>query len=411
MFFNRATAYRAQYGNDTGGGIDPTKCPLNETLVPVNGFRNNYPIRKFGAIVANTQNLAGARFIAMTSPKPPQKKSGEQTRLQMVDIARLAGVSTSTVSRALSGSHLVNEETRIRVTELARSLKYQINIGAKNLRLGQNKTVAVVVPYAAANRQNISDPFFIGMLGSLADALTELGYDMLLSRIDAEHLDSAAAHYTSGRAIGVILIGQWQHHDQLNQLAVQHAPVVVWGAQLPQQLYCTVGSDNIEGGGLATAHLLERGRRRIAFFGDRHLPEVAHRFMGYQRAHQAAGVPLQESLFINAPFTPDGGRIAAEFLIANELKFDAIFACSDLLAMTATNTLRAAGIHIPHDVAIVGYDDIELAAHFHPPLTTVRQPIDQAGRVLVDSLMRLVEGESVTPILLPTRLIIRETSG
>jgi DNA-binding LacI/PurR family transcriptional regulator len=344
-------------------------------------------------------------------PKPIKKSMSEQARLQMADIARLAGVSTSTVSRALNGSNLVNEETRIRVTELARSLKYQINIGAKNLRLGQNKTVAVVVPYATANRQNISDPFFIGMLGSLADALTDLGYDMLLSRVNADHLDAASALYSSGRAIGVILIGQWQHHDQLNELAMQRAPVVVWGARLPTQLYCTVGSDNVEGGGLATSHLIERGRKQIAFFGDQNLPEVAHRFSGYKAALDKAGIALRDDLCVSAPFTPDGGRIAVEHLLAQDIKFDAIFACSDLLAMTATNTLRAAGIHVPHDVAVVGYDDIELAAHFHPPLTTVRQQIDMAGRALVDSLMRLVEGEAVEPTLLPTRLVIRETSG
>jgi DNA-binding LacI/PurR family transcriptional regulator len=221
------------------------------------------------------------------------KTAKEQARLQMADIARLAGVSTSTVSRALNGSNLVNEETRVRVTELARSLNYQINIGAKNLRLGQNKTVAVVVPYATANRQHISDPFFISMLGSLADALTDLGYDMLLSRIDADHLDAAGNLFSSGRAIGVILIGQWQHHDQLNELARQRVPVVVWGAQLPQQLYCTVGSDNVEGGELATRHLLERGRKQIAFFGDRNLPEVSLHVMRFAltpRLRPMAGV-------------------------------------------------------------------------------------------------------------------------
>jgi DNA-binding LacI/PurR family transcriptional regulator len=355
---------------------------------------------------------ACAFMSAPNVPKPVNKKTvSEQARLQMADIARLAGVSTSTVSRALNGSNLVNEETRVRVTELARSLNYQINIGAKNLRLGQNKTVAVVVPYATANRQHISDPFFISMLGSLADALTDLGYDMLLSRIDADHLDAAGNLFSSGRAIGVILIGQWQHHDQLNELARQRIPVVVWGAQLPQQLYCTVGSDNVEGGELATAHLLERGRKQIAFFGDRKLPEVLQRFTGYQHALARAGVEVRDALCVNAPFTPEGGRVAVEHLLAQKIQFDAVFACSDLLAMTATNTLRAAGIHVPHDVAVVGYDDIELAAHFHPPLTTVRQQIDMAGHTLVASLMDLVEGHVVTPTLLPTRLIVRETSG
>jgi DNA-binding LacI/PurR family transcriptional regulator len=347
----------------------------------------------------------------MTNKKPRKTGYTEQARLQMTDIARLAGVSTATVSRALSDSKLVNEKTRARVRDLAQSLKYQVNEGAKNLRLGQSKTVAVVVPYVAAQRQNITDPFFIGMLGSLADAVTDLGFDLLLSRIDAEHLDSAAALYTSGRAIGVILIGQWQHHDQLNRLAAQRVPVVVWGAQLPLQLYCTVGSNNVEGGFQAAAHLLARGRKRIAFFGDRSLPEVAHRFSGYQQAHLAAGVAMQKALCITAPFTADGGRIATEFLLASKVKFDAIFACSDLIAMTAANTLRKAGIHVPADVALVGFDDIEMALHFHPPLSTVHQQIDVAARALVDSLMRIVAGENVPPTLLPTRLVVRETSG
>jgi DNA-binding LacI/PurR family transcriptional regulator len=335
----------------------------------------------------------------------------EMSRLQMADIAKLAGVSTSTVSRALNGSGLVNEATRKRISELARSMNYSINIGAKNLRLKQNKTVAIVVPYDATNKQPISDPFFLKMIGSLSSALTDRGYDVLLSRVDAERLDSAAGLYDTGRVNGIILIGQWRHHDQLNALAERRVPVAVWGAKMPDQLYSTVGSDNKLGGKLATDHLLARGRHHIAFLGDPTLPEVAMRFKGYCDALKSKGVKFDEKLTVVTPFTEDGGRIAVQNLIAQHIKFDAIFACSDLLAFNAINTLRAQGIHVPHDVAVVGYDDIELAKYFHPPLTTIRQSLDDAGRSLVDSLIAITQGEEPKSVLLPTSLIVRDTSG
>ena len=227
----------------------------------------------------------------------------DKRRMQMADIARLAGVSTSTVSRALNGSPLINEETRQRVTELARSLNYTINQSAKNLRLGDNRTIGVVIPFDRKTRQHVSDPFFLGMLGSLADALTDRRYDLLLSRVDAEHLDDLADLYDTGRASGIIVIGQWGHHDQLNELAARRVPFVVWGAQLPRQLYCSVGSDNVSGGSLATEHLLEQGRRRIAFLGDTGLPEVAQRHQGYLQAHRRLGVAVDPELHIVAPFT------------------------------------------------------------------------------------------------------------
>jgi DNA-binding LacI/PurR family transcriptional regulator len=334
-----------------------------------------------------------------------------QQRLQMADIAHLAGVSTSTVSRALANSPLVNAKTRARIEELARSLNYSINIGAQNLRLKVNRTVAVVVPFDAQMRQHLSDPFFLGLLGSIADALTEQGYDMLLSRVDAEHLDSVAQAVESGRAIGVILIGQWRHHDQLNQIAARGLPIVVWGAQLPRQIYCTVGSDNEAGGVLATDHLIASGARRIVFLGDANLPEVEKRFYGYRQSLNTAGIAYDADLYRPCTFIADSAREAVLAMCDEQLAFDAIFASSDLLAMAAINALRERGRQTPADIAVVGYDDIELAQYFNPPLTTVRQPIDVAGRELVAALLSLLDGGQAIPRMLPTTLIERATTG
>ena len=336
--------------------------------------------------------------------------SSDHKRLQMVDIARLAGVSVATVSRALNGSPLISKETRHRVEELARSLNYSINVSAQNLRLKQNRTIAVVIPYDKVSRQHISDPFFLAMVGALADALTERGFDMLLSRVDADSLDSAANLVNSGVATGVILIGQWRHHDQLNQLASRRVPMVVWGTQVPQQLYCTVGGDNVAGGTLATRHLIELGWRRIVFVGDPQLPEVAHRYRGYVETHEAHRIALDPSLLLKVPFDANEARAGITRLCESGVEFDAVFACSDVLASATMQALHLCGRSVPNQVAVVGYDDIEWASHSNPPLTTVRQPIATAGVELVDALLRTIDGAKVPPRQLPVELVVRAST-
>ncbi len=337
-------------------------------------------------------------------------KDSDRKRLQMADIARLAGVSVATVSRALNGSTLVNADTRQRIGELARSLNYSINLGAQNLRLQKNQTIAVVVPYDAKARQHISDPFFLSIVGAIADALTDLGHDMLLSRVDAERLDSAAALYDSGRAIGLIVIGQWRHHDQLNAMAARQVPLVVWGGQLPQQLYCSVGGDNVAGGLQATRHLLGLGRRRIAFIGDAQLPEVALRRQGYLQALQQAGITPDAKLELPAPFEIIGARAALDRLCASRTRFDGLVACSDLLALQAVQSLRGQGRTVPQDVAVVGYDDMPVATYSDPPLSTVHQPVALAGAELVAALLALLRGEAAPPRTLPVHLVVRESA-
>jgi DNA-binding LacI/PurR family transcriptional regulator len=357
------------------------------------------------AAVADLGSAPAAPDAASATPT-----AARPSRVQMADIARLAGVSVSTVSRALSDSALVNAETRGRIAELARSLNYSINVGAQNLRLKTNRTVAVIVPYDPDTRQHLSDPFFLSLIGSLADALTERGHDMLLTRVDAGRLDLAAQLYHTGRAMGIVLVGQWHHHDQLNAMAVQGVPFVVWGAQLAQQLYATVGGDNRRGGQLATAHLLAQGARRVLFMGDPELPEIGQRLQGWRDAHAQAGLAVDEALCRRVPFVTADIQREVAALQQQRLRFDAVFAVSDLMAMTVISALRQLGRAVPQDLPVVGYDDIALAAHFHPPLTTVRQPIAQAGVLLVESLLSQLAGERISNRLLRTELVVRESS-
>lgn len=347
----------------------------------------------------------------VSTPTELPRDSEARRRLQMADIARLAGVSVSTVSRALNGSHLVNTETRERIATLARELNYSINLGAKNLRLQRTQTIAVVIPYDSVSRQHVTDPFFLSMLGSLADAITDRGYDMLLSRVDAERLDTAARLIDSGVALGVVIIGQWRHHDQLNAMAARRLPIVVWGAQLPQQLYCTVGGDNVRGGAVAAEHLLAQGRRRIVFLGDPQLPEVGHRFDGYRAALAGAGVAAQPALELAVPFEPGAARDAVAALVDRGVPFDAVFGCSDLLAISAMQVLRERGIDVPGQVAVVGYDDMSLATYCDPPLTSVHQPVADAAVELTDALLAMLEGQSVAPRTLPVSLVVRRSSA
>jgi DNA-binding LacI/PurR family transcriptional regulator len=340
------------------------------------------------------------------------KAVSEKRKIQMADIARLAGVSTATVSRALNGSDLINEETRLRIMELARSLNYTINLGAKNLRSGNNSTIGVVIPYNLKNRQSISDPFFLAMLGSLADALTDKQYDLLLSRVDSDHLDNVAALYDSGRVSGIIMIGQWGHHDQLNDLARRKLPFVAWGAQLPHQLYCSVGSDNQSGGQLATEHLISLGRKKIAFIGDKTLPEPEKRHAGYLKALRKAGLKPEPQLYIASSFAPlDAQRAMKAHLDKHGLNFDALVAASDIVAIGAMGVLRENGYRVPEDVSVVGYDDVEPAAHSFPPLTTIRQPLNLAGVQLVECLAEAISGGQPRSLTLPTELVIRESTG
>lgn len=329
---------------------------------------------------------------------------------KMAEVARRAGVSLSTVSRALAGSSLISEETRRLVRETAASLNYSIDAAGSSLRTGLTRTVGVVIPLAHAAKQSLSDPFFLEILGAIADELSASGYSMLLSKVTQNPADWITSMTRGRRADGVIVIGQSLHHEALNALASADVPMVVWGMQMKDQRYITVGSDNVAGGELATSHLISQGCSGIVFLGDPAAPEVAARLEGYARALRAAGIQRRPQLEVPVRFGSDTAYHAVASLIDADVPFDGVVACSDVFAMSAMRALIERGRKVPADVAIVGFDDIPFAAFTSPPLTTIRQNCHAGARLLVEKLMRAIRHEPNESVVIPTELVVRASS-
>jgi DNA-binding LacI/PurR family transcriptional regulator len=330
----------------------------------------------------------------------------------MSDIAQLAGVSESTVSRALGGSPLISAPTRARIRQIAAEQGYTIDQTARNLRMQRTGTIGVVFPLLHEAGGGISDPFFLEMLGHLADEFHDRQHDLLLQKIGPQAPRGLAALIAERRTDGLVIIGQSTQHETLNELAASYKPLVVWGAPVPGAAYVTVGSDNAGGARAAAAHLLGLGHRRIAFFGDRSLPEVAARHAGYAAALHAAGLTLDPALECRAPFDQAGAqRAMSRFFDDADPGFDAIFAASDLLAMAAIRALDQRGRRVPRDVAVVGFDDIMLAGAYTPALTTVRQDLRAGAAALVDALFARMAGGSADATTLPARLVVRTSCG
>ena len=338
-------------------------------------------------------------------PRESRRKAAK-----MSDIARLAGVHVSTVSRALTGSPLVEAGTRKRIEQLAREHGYVVNPVARSLRLKCTQMVSVVIPLQHEAGQPLTDPFFVAILGHLAEAITQRGYGMHLQKVVLPTHEWLAELIASGRSDGVVVIGQSTEHETLQRAAASYRPLVVWGGQIPGQKYCTVGSDNPGGAEAAVRHLLKTQRRRIVFLGDPTGPELRQRYEGYQRALQEAPQGTAAPRVVPAHLTPDAASRAVRECIRAGESFDALFAASDVIAISAIRALAGEGLAVPQDVAVVGFDDIPLAAHTTPSLTTVRQDVERGARTLVELLFRRIDGEETASVVLPVELIVRESA-
>lgn len=327
----------------------------------------------------------------------------------ITDLARLAGVSPGTVSRALAGKSLVNTKTREKIEAIAREHGFRPNQMASGLRRQKTGVIGVVIPLGHDTRQQISDSFFMTLLGHLADELTREGYDLMLRRVvpedDADWLDRFIG---SGMIDGVIVIGQSDQFERIEEVADGYLPMVVWGNHTQGQRHCVVGSDNRLGGKLAAERLIAAGATRLAFLGDTGPMEFAARFAGARDVAARMGVPITA---LPTHLSPD--RASAEIarhISAIDGQIDGIFAATDTLAALCLTELRARGLVVPDGVRLVGFDDLPIARQTVPPLTTVRQDIAAGARGLVQLLLRRLGGEETESLVLPPQLVIRHSA-
>jgi len=335
-------------------------------------------------------------------------KAKKNARLE--DIARQAGVSISTVSRALNDSPAVKRRTKQDIWRIARAHDYDFRRHMPNGPVGADATIAVIVPAPQARETRVADPFFLELLAGIAEAARERKADLIISHVFPRSAEDLEFAMTTSRATGMIFIGQSSLHDAFNTLASNESRFVVWGADFTDAAYCSIGSDNVAGGRRATSHLLRLGRRRILFLGDTEAPEAEQRFRGYREALEREGVALDPNLVLPAHFDVQSGESITRSAIERGVEFDAIFAASDLIAIGAMRALDKSGRSIPDNVSVVGYDNIPAARLVTPRLTTIDQDANLAGRMLVSRLIDTHGGQAISERL-ETSLLIRDSCG
>lgn len=332
-----------------------------------------------------------------------------QFRVTAFDVAQRAGVTQPTVSRALSGSPKVSDETRARVIEAARELGYVINQNATRLRRGETLTLAVVLIGRAGESPTETNPFYFSLLGSIAAAAAAQGYNLIVSFQDSP--DNFFGQYDDARqADGMIVIGTTQNAEAWEYFRGLDHPGkawVCWGA--PDDELRWVRSENEGGGQIAARYLLESGRSTPAFIGARasQQRQFGERYDGFVDELAKSGIkPLLVDVDENLSREEQGVKAVAA-LIESGRHFDAIFAACDLTALGILRELANHGVSVPGDVSVIGFDGIRAGNYSSPPLTTIEPEFDQAGALLVQNVLNRIAGQPVTERRVPVHLVKR----
>ncbi|CAM5335938.1 LacI family DNA-binding transcriptional regulator [Streptomyces fumanus] len=326
-------------------------------------------------------------------------------------VAARAGVGRTTVSRVVNGSGLVSDDARARVLAAIKELNYVPNSVARGLVTNRTNAVALVIPESESKLG--SEPFFAalirGVSGALAETQTQLQLMLVRDQAERDHLTESVA---TRRVDGVLLVSVHAEDRLPGMLEEMGLPTVLAGRRDAGERLSYVNADNAGGAAAAVRHLLERGRTRIATItGPLDMDVGRSRLAGWRAAHEAAGVRADELLVEVGDFTEEGAGRAMRSLLERAPDLDAVFAASDLMAVGALAELRRRKRRTPRDVAVVGFEDSILARHTNPPLTTVRQPVEEIGRTMVRILTGITQhGAARQQVTLPTELVVRESS-
>ncbi len=335
------------------------------------------------------------------------------SNLTLEDIAEQAGVSRSTVSRVVNDLPNVSEDVRRRVLDVIQQTGYHPNAAARTLASQRSWTLGLVLPQSVF--QFFTDPYFPHLTKGIAQACNEHNYTLALYLVSSKEDEKKIfTRVTRKGLLDGVLVQSGHHGDQqiIGHLMDANIPQVVLGRPQHFDNVTFVDVDNVSGAYNAAVHLIRLGYRRIATITGPSLSAVGlDRHAGFTKALSDRGVKLDEALVIEGDFTEAGGYYAMQRLLPT--RPEAVFVASDLMAIGAVRAAREAGLSVPNDIALIGFDDVPLAATNDPPLTTIRQPVVQFGIRAVELLMDLIENGIHPPrhVIMDTQLIIRDSCG
>ena len=338
----------------------------------------------------------------------PTKRSCVAT---LEEIAKLAKVSRSTVSRVINDDPHVNPKTRKRVMAIIQRLNYHPNVAARGLAAGRTRILGLVIPMGVSAL--FADPYFPILIQGVSAACNAHDHSVMLWIAEAEYERRMIRQILhNGLVDGVIVASNRLNDPLVGALSSSHIPFVIIG-RLPERMHLNhVDVDNRRSAKELVEYLLAHGRRRIGTIaGPKNMIAGRDRLQGYLDALRSQGIDVDPNLMVEGDFSEASGQAAMQSLIP--FKPDAVFVASDSMAVGALREIREAGLRVPQDVALAGFDDMPFAARMEPPLTTVRQPVYRTGYVAAEALIDLVEkpGSPVRKIILPTELVIRASTG